>query len=72
MRLEGGQLVASLVRDGPPLSRGQTVPLISGSLEVYADKPGRNRRVDIIKPGVEVQVVQPWIKTSNGGYYAQR
>lgn len=71
VRLEGGELAAS-VGTGAPRRRGQTALLLGGSLDVYASKPGSSRRVDIIKPGVDIRVTQPWIKTGDGGYYAQQ
>lgn len=73
MRLERGVLTAS-VNNGEPVQRGKDVPLTAGSLSVLATKPNANRRVDIVKPGVEIRVVQPWIKSSGvaGGYHAQR
>lgn len=70
VRLERGELAAS-VDSGKNVGPSQSIALSSGgSLTVFANKPGTNRRVDIVKPGVEIRVVQPWIGGASG--YAQR
>lgn len=72
VRLERGDLAAS-VDFGKNVRPGESVALTDGgSLMMFASKPGASRRVDIVKPGVEIRVLQPWVSGPTGGSYAQR